>query len=322
MTSVLKQLKEQNILFETDVLLKNKTWIKTGGVASLWITPSSVEELIVVIRILQSEKIEFELVGHTSNLYYIDSYNPTVIVSTILLKQFEEEDGYIVCACGTPVTSLSRYCVEKGYVGYCGLVNLPGTVGAAIYNNSSCFDCSISEHLIEATFYDLDKKGVVVLKPQELGFSFRSSLLKRHEIKGVLLSIKLDIRRGDIEEEQSKAAEAIIVRKKTQEPPAYTLGSVYAGLIPRRNILNKLASGGGILLKIIGLYTKGRYIRLLLALYGFNDLKDFVSDKVINTFIWLPDRTDKEDRFRRYQTFISKAFKEPRLEIEIRNGCR
>ena len=244
MTSVIRQLQEQDILFETNVSLKTKTWIKTGGVTALWITPSSVEKLVEAIHILQSEKVKFELVGHTSNVYYLDSYNPTAIVSTILLKQFEEEDGYIICACGTPVTSLSRYCVEKGYVGYYGLVNLPGTVGAAICNNSSCFDCSVSEHLIEATFYDLDKADIIVLKPQDLGFTFRSSKLKRQEIKGVLLSIKLDKRQGDIEEEQSKAAEATIVRKKTQESPAYTLGSVYAGLIPRNNIPNKLASGG------------------------------------------------------------------------------
>jgi len=58
----------------------------------------------------------------------------------------------------------------------------------------------------------------------------------------------------------------------------------------------------------------------MLALYGFSDIQDFVSDKVINTFIWLPNRADKYEKFQRYQEFIIKAYKAPRLEIEIRNG--
>lgn len=80
--------------------------------------------------------------------------------------------------------------------------------------------------------------------------------------------------------------------------------------------------GGGKLLRISGLYSNRRYIRFILALYGFSDVKDFVSTKVINTFIWWPDRTDKFEKFQRYQKFITKAFKDPRLEIEIRDGNR
>lgn len=55
-------------------------------------------------------------------------------------------------------------------------------------------------------------------------------------------------------------------------------------------------------------------------LYGFSDLKDFISDKVINTFIWLPNRNDKHIKFQRYLSFIRKVYNAPRLEIEIRNG--
>lgn len=70
------------------------------------------------------------------------------------------------------------------------------------------------------------------------------------------------------------------------------------------------------------LYTKKRYIRFILSLYGFSDLKDFVSDRVINTFKWLPDRNDRHEKFKRYLSFIAKVYKDPRLEIEIRNGSR
>lgn len=322
MDTIKKKFQENNIPYEENVSLKKKTWIKTGGIASLWIAPTSLKALKNAIEILCFAQVEFELVGHTSNLYYLDDYNPTVVLSTINVKQFKETEEYIECACGVPVTTLSRYCVDKGYVGYSGLVNLPGTVGAAIYNNSSCFECSISEHLLEATFYDLKRNEIVILKPYDLNFTYRNSILKRKLRKGILLTLKLSKKQGNVKEEKIKALEATRIRKTTQEPPAYTLGSVYAGLIPKKNLQFRLAKVWGKILNLSRLYTKKRYIMFLLDLYGFSDIKDFVSERVINTFKWLPNREDKHEKFQRYQTFIAKAYKEPRLEIEIRNGSK
>ena len=75
-------------------------------------------------------------------------------------------------------------------------------------------------------------------------------------------------------------------------------------------------------LRHYNIYTKKRFIRFVLTLYGFSDIKDFVSDKVINTFKWLPNRKDKYEKFQRYCAFINKAYKDPKLEIEIRDGNR
>lgn len=244
MENIKRELLECNIFFEENVSLKKKTWIKTGGIASLWITPVSVEQLEETIKILKSYNVKFDLVGHTSNLYYLDSYNPVVVISTIKMKKFVEKEDYIECECGTPVTSISRYCVNNGYTGYAGLVNLPGTVGAAICNNSSCFECSLSEHLIDCTFYDMDKNEVVHLVHSNFDFTYRNSKLKRKELKGVLLALKLDKKQGVVEIEKAKAAKATYIRKTTQEAAAFTLGSVFAGLTPKNDILAKIAIGG------------------------------------------------------------------------------
>lgn len=78
--------------------------------------------------------------------------------------------------------------------------------------------------------------------------------------------------------------------------------------------------GGGRIMRVCGIYNKKRYINFLLALYGYSDIKDFVSDRNINTFKWLPNRTDKNKMFQRYQNFIGQIYKDPKLEIEIRDG--
>lgn len=320
MKTIKNKLRDLKIQFEENVPLKERTWIKTGGFASLWITPSNVKELVNSLDVLCSQNVKLEVVGHTSNIYYLDSYNPKVVLSTKKVKQFWVEDDFIECACGMPVSVLSRHCVDQGFKGYYGLVNLPGTVGAALYNNSSCFGCSLSEHLIDAVFYDIEKKAIVHLAPDDFDFSYRDSKLKRKELNGVLLSIKLDKIKGSIDEEKAAAEEATHIRKITQEPPAYTLGSVFAGLTHKNNFKAKLAVWGGRIMRVCGIYNKKRYINFLLTLYGYSDIKDFVSDRNINTFKWLPNRTDKNKMFQRYQNFIGQIYKDPKLEIEIRDG--
>lgn len=145
----------KEISFEKNIDLKKKTWIKTGGIVSRWIQPKTLDELIETVRFLQKNNLSFEIVGFTSNLYYLDSYNPSIIISTKGVKSFNDDAEFISCECGTPVASLARYAVSRGYKGFAGLVNLPGTVAAAIYNNSSCFGCSISNLLQEVEFLDI-----------------------------------------------------------------------------------------------------------------------------------------------------------------------
>lgn len=321
MECIIEQLKIENIPFEENISLKEKTWIRTGGVVSLWITPINTEQLVKSISVMEKFGEEFELTGYTSNIYYLDEYNPRVIISTIKIKDYKDTDEYIDVSCGCSVSILSHYCVDRGYIGYSGLVNLPGTVGAAICNNSSCFGCSISEHVVDATFYNTETHHVQILRQEDFGFQYRNSKLKTKELKGVIISVRLSKFIGSIKEEKAKAYNAIKIRKETQEPAAFTLGSVYAGLTPKKDIRGFLIHiGGGKLLKLFRVYSKSRYIKMVLFLYGYKDLIEFVSLKVINTFKWLPNRCETYEKFQRYQAFVKKAFVSPRLEIEIRNG--
>ena len=69
---------------------------------------------------------------------------------------------------------------------------MPGTIGGAVVNNSGC---QVSDLLKEVRLLQPD--GVVKsLSPQELAFKFRSSALKRGEIKGVILSVTLVLAKG------------------------------------------------------------------------------------------------------------------------------
>ena len=233
-------LENNHIEFKRNVLLKNKTWIRTGGKADYWILPCNKEELFLLVSYLYKQNLPFEIIGHTSNLYYYDTYNVNIIISTVKLQSYKEEASYIECECGVSVSKLSKSLVEKGIIGYAGLVNLPGTIGAAVYNNSSCFKCSISERLVSVDFISpsLGNK-IVEITAEDLKFKHRSSALKRKEIEGVILSVRIKKEYGEVAIEKEKANQATAIRKLTQEPPKLNLGSVYSSLVLRKNLKKK-----------------------------------------------------------------------------------
>ena len=83
------------ISYETNVNLKKRTWIHRGGIAELFITPVNAEELEKVVSFLYSKNIEFQLIGHTSNLYILNSCDISVVVSTSKCRYFSLENGVL-----------------------------------------------------------------------------------------------------------------------------------------------------------------------------------------------------------------------------------
>jgi UDP-N-acetylmuramate dehydrogenase len=110
--------------------------------------PESKEELTSLCRDLYKRKEDFLIIGHTSNIYFTPDYHANIIVSTRKVKDINISDDSINVDCGVSVRSLSRRMVDLGIKGFYGLIDLPGTVGAAVYGNASCFNCSITKLLI------------------------------------------------------------------------------------------------------------------------------------------------------------------------------
>ena len=154
-----KFLQEMSIEFEENVSLKRKTWIKRGGIASFYVLPKSSDELLVICRFLFRNNIPFDIVGHTSNMYFLNEYDSNVFISTKnLLGEIETDDSF-VCEAGVNVSGFSRRMSEMGDVGFEGLVGLPGTMGGAVVNNSSAFGFSILNMSIDVEC--LNERGMV-----------------------------------------------------------------------------------------------------------------------------------------------------------------
>lgn len=311
-------LVRHNIFFEENVPLSKKTWIKTGGLCTCWITPVSVEQLTEVCKFLCSNNITFDIVGHTSNIFFHSTYNPQVVVSTVKVNGYSIEGNILTCDCGCNVMKLAKEMLSEGYAGFYGLVGLPGTVASAAVNNAGCFNCSISSQLISADVLFPDGT-IQTIHKDDFHYSKRSSAFKRREKEGVILSVKLKIEKAlNMDEEYKKAEKAKAYRKNKQEGYQKNLGSVYGNRKYRHTFKNRLVSLLAKMMVLLGISkTRNKtQKKLLLKLYGFSDLDHYVSDKNINTFIWSDEIA--ETKFERYKEFMRKAFTDLDLEIEER----
>ena len=306
-------------VIENNVSLARKTWIHRGGVANWWFNPTNYDELLKIGKFLYEEQYIFDVIGHTSNIYFNNNYHPDVILDTRHLKTvlFQEEE--IICEAGTPVKIIARECIERGICGYEGFVDLPGTIGAAVVNNSGCFGCEISKVVKEIEL--LTQAGVVRLSNADLNYTHRNSKLKSKEMSGIVLRVYLDAsnKTKDINLLQKKAAKNHEIRVTTQEKPSHNLGSTFANTTLKKGcqyyiigaitkLLNVLRYKQITILKV----RKYTYLILQNKLY----LARYISDKNLNTYLFLDEQADAY--FQDYIRFIEAIYENPKLEIEIK----
>lgn len=312
---MLQYLQSQNIPFELNVSLSKKSWIKTGGNCAVWISPQTVQQLATSCRYLYANKIVFDIVGQTSNIFFHSSYEPQVVVSTIHVNDYIVQDNALTADCGVSVMKLAKNLLENGYAGFSGLTGLPGTVAAAVCNNASCFDCSIVSMLKNVELL-LPDGNVITVGKDALGYSHRSSALKRKEFEGVVLRVTLDLSQADnMEEERAKELAAKQYRAKYQQGYKANLGSIFASKNLKSNMRNQIAS---LLSSLIGrkdlLRRRRVFCKLVLLLYGYSDLTEYVCDRQINTFVWKDEQA--ECKFERYKQMMSEVYDDVQIEIE------
>ena len=193
---LIKYLEINHIPYETHVDLKKKTWIHRGGECGLFISPNSSGQLLSVARYLYSKNIKFQLLGHTSNVYILNTCNIPVVVSTKKCSHFELTADGIVCESGVGVIRMANDMVQRGISGFEYLTGLPGTIGAAIYNNSSCKSNSISALLVSAEVLLSDGR-LVTMTAEDMEYQFRSSIFKEGRLRGVIITVVLRAVEGD-----------------------------------------------------------------------------------------------------------------------------
>ena len=210
--------------------------------------------------------------------------------------------------------------VQEGIEGFEGLIDLPGTVGSAIYGNSGCYNCSVSKLLLKADVL-LSDGQIVEVDPEWFAFRERSSTLKRGENKGVIVRVILKKNQGNVEKIKAIASNIHQNRKSSQPQSSNSLGSIFVyegkGLTFLGRFIFGISGIYGRILKLIGIsHDKRKRMILSFQLYMLFcvDLKPYL--KTWNWWQW----SDKKSHalFWKYVRIHNLLSKNNNFEIEFR----
>ena len=206
--------------------LARHTSIGVGGAASVFLEPANADELIFAIDLCLFHRIPFRVLGRGTNVVASDTLKTEVVISTRKLHSLQKCGAYITAECGTPLRQLANFALSQGLVGFAGLLDIPGSVGAAIRTNAGAFGDSVCQYLVSVKVYDAAKRRVRSIPAAALSFQYRSSaFLRRNDL--FLLAADFGFPEGDVLREKARIRECRIARAKTQPVAHRSFGSVF-----------------------------------------------------------------------------------------------
>lgn len=111
---------------------------------------------------------EMLILGKGSNTIFASKKYHKPIICTNLLSNLEYRNGKFIVQCGTTLSELAWYAMEKSVCGYEFLEDIPGSVGGALFMNAGTYNDTISQLVNSVTVYDFEQRNVCTLTEKEL----------------------------------------------------------------------------------------------------------------------------------------------------------
>ncbi len=226
-----------------NVSLAPYTSARIGGPADVLITAESADELARIIKLLQKLDLDYLMLGGGSNVLVSDrGVRGVVVLNRAKGVRFHNGDQPSVTAeSGVTFSNLANRCAAKGFAGLEWAATIPGTIGGAVYGNAGAFGGDIASSLVWTEL--LTENGREKFTPEQMGYGYRTSILKRGELDAIVLAAELKLQNSTKEEVTVKIEQFSAHRKATQ-PPGASMGSMFKN--PNGDYAGKLIEAAGL----------------------------------------------------------------------------
>jgi UDP-N-acetylmuramate dehydrogenase len=184
---------------QQNIPLRDHSTMRLGGLAAYFVAVHTKEELTQALDWAATNNLPIIMVGAGSNIVWKDEGFQGLLVANRIMgfeEQFEDGENYFVTVgAGENWDSVVARTVEKGMTGIEALSLVPGTAGATPVQNVGAYGQEIAETLVSVEAYDSLGRAYVILKADELGFGYRTSIFKttargRYFITSIRLHLK------------------------------------------------------------------------------------------------------------------------------------
>ncbi|TCJ06074.1 UDP-N-acetylmuramate dehydrogenase [Cytobacillus praedii] len=244
MNEFISKLQELNIgIVKENEPLANHTTMKIGGPADIFIEPSSIENMIKTMELINEYKVNWTAIGRGSNLLVSDlGIEGAVIKLGRGMSKLEINGTEVTAGGGYSLVSLSTQLSRQGLSGLEFASGIPGSVGGAVFMNAGAHGSDISKILTKALIL-FESGKVEWLSNKELMFSYRTSVLQK-ERPGVVLEAVFQLQSGDKDIIFSEMQKNKEYRKETQPWNFPCAGSIFRNPLP--HYAGKLVQDAGL----------------------------------------------------------------------------
>lgn len=231
---------------EPNVSLAPHTSLRVGGLADWFVLAKSAQDVAAAFAWATERGLEVRVIGGGSNLLVADRGFGGVIVKVAYshCEVRQDETGPVLVAqAGANFANQARRLAKQDLGGLEWAANVPGTIGGAVVNNAGAFGGDTASCLLSATVVDASGRRLR-LSPSELGYAYRTSVLKRRELGEVAVeSAELRLQTTARGEADARVKEFNAQRMRTQ-PRILSAGSVFAN--PQGTYSGKLIEEAGL----------------------------------------------------------------------------
>ena len=226
-----------------NVLLAPYTSARIGGPADIFVVADNVAELARIVKLLWKQEMPFTILGGGSNVLVSDKgIRGVVVLNRAKAVRFHGGDQpSVMVESGVVFSNLANRCASKSFAGLEWAATVPGTIGGAVYGNAGAFGGDMAGNLMWAELLTDTRREKFTV--EQMDYGYRTSVLKRGEVKAIVLSAELSLKNSTKEEATVKIQQFSAHRKATQ-PPGASMGSMFKN--PNGDYAGKLIEASGL----------------------------------------------------------------------------
>ncbi len=236
---------------QENVRMSNYTTSQVGGTADAFLNVYSAEELEKAALTLWRLAVPFRVIGSGTNILVSDRGIREVVINNrakTVKVDAHHTPPTVWAESGANLSSVARQVALRGLAGLEWAAPIPGTVGGAVYGNAGAHGADMSGNLVLAEILH-PIYGKQAYSSEQMGYAYRSSLLKRQREGAVILAARLQLSQDTPEQVQQRMEANLAQRRKTQ-PAGASLGSMFKN--PPGDYAGRLIEAAGLKGKRIG----------------------------------------------------------------------
>ncbi len=178
-----------------DVRLADLTTLAVGGPIERLVEVEDADELVAAVRDADESGRPLLLLGGGSNVVAPDEGWPGDVV-LVRSRGIERAGDRLTVQAGHDWDELVAFTVDNQLAGIEALSGIPGSTGATPIQNVGAYGQEVAQTITAVRVYDRAEKAERTLSPDECGFAYRDSRLKREPGRFVVLDVGFSLHRG------------------------------------------------------------------------------------------------------------------------------